>query len=163
MNKEEMSKVMNAVMDLFHENDRGLLSINDTDTKLHEVAISHRIAFYVEIVLGEFLVQNGLKVDIEYNKHGEDEKRRLDGSKFRPDIVVHIRGADKLNLLVIEVKKEEHSKADKEEARKRVDELCLPRAGANTYGYEFGFVLEACNTELKIYHSSLDKKIEGTK
>jgi hypothetical protein len=61
-------------------------------------------------------IPDGLGVDVEYNKHGMEKKVLLLPPKgaphadpvptiVRPDIVVHGRGIDDHNILVLEVKK----------------------------------------------------------
>lgn len=76
-----------------------------------EQAIAHHLANYLRKTL-----QSKLAVDVEYNKHGFERKVLLLPPKddpagipkstlVRPDIIVHRRGDDEENLLVIEVKK----------------------------------------------------------
>lgn len=68
---------------------------------IHEQALSHRLAYHLENS-GLFI---GYHVDCEYNRHGEDPKTDLHGNNFRPDIVIHVRGNDESNLIMIEAKK----------------------------------------------------------
>jgi hypothetical protein len=74
--------------------------------KTREESLSHRIGCYLR---DEFEGKNGseyCKVDCEYDKFGEIGKGI--GSKgIRPDIIVHKRGNQSNNLIVIEVKKRE--------------------------------------------------------
>ena len=78
---------------------------------VHEVAISHRLAIYLEQILKEKKLLGDCSVDIEYN-------RNLYGGKYlskeneRPDILVHKRGNHERNLLIIEIKKEYQSSTD---------------------------------------------------
>jgi hypothetical protein len=76
-----------------------------------EQAIAHHLANYLRQAL-----QSQLNVDVEYNKHRTGRKVLLLPTKgdpsgiqqqtiVRPDIIVHRRGDDEANLLVIEVKK----------------------------------------------------------
>ncbi len=68
---------------------------------IHEQALAHRLAYHLENS-GWFV---GYMVDCEYNRHGADQKTDESGKCFRPDIVIHVRGNDDDNLIMIETKK----------------------------------------------------------
>jgi len=68
---------------------------------IHEQALAHRLAVHLEHS-GCFI---GYLVDCEYNKHGDNKKRDSEKKLFRPDIIIHIRGNDDFNLIMIETKK----------------------------------------------------------
>lgn len=78
------------------------------------------------------------EVDFEYNRHGMDPKRiHWPGSVSAeptelviPDLVIHRRGTDARNLLVIEVKKVSASSTELERDRTKL------RAIAAEFGYE---------------------------
>ena len=50
----------------------------------------------------------GVTWDPEYNRHGHDTKE-LDGSEIVPDLILHHRGDDSANILVVEFKKKGRS------------------------------------------------------
>ena len=50
----------------------------------------------------------GVTWDPEYNRHGHDTKE-LDGSEIVPDLILHHRGDDSANILVVEFKKKGQS------------------------------------------------------
>lgn len=89
------TSLISAICRLFWR-DRALLESN-----IHEVAITHKLACYLQDMFAY------LDVDCEYNKHEENPKRvnQDEPKSIRPDIVVHRRKRDDCNLLVIEVKK----------------------------------------------------------
>ncbi len=100
---------------------------------LQERAITHKLAFYLQDEFPEW------HVDCEYD-HDEDVRKRLrlprEGEKdVLPDIIVHRRGTDAHNLLVMEVKKtsnrESNGVTDTEKLRAFKDQL----------GYRYGFFL----------------------
>src|ERR1700736_1070171 len=68
-----------------------------------EMAFTHRIGVYLEGMFPEW------NVDCEYNRDGHDTKElRLEDlteDQVRPDVIVHRRGTNTHNLLVIEAKK----------------------------------------------------------
>lgn len=100
---EIRSGIISALFELY-KRDKQILSIN-----ANERSITHRFAIYIE---KEF---PGWDVDCEYNRDGEDPKKahlnpsdesnnKNNGSRVYPDIIVHKRGREGRNLLVIEAK-----------------------------------------------------------
>lgn len=123
------------------------------DYEAHEQAISHRIAVYLEL---EF---PGFNVDCEYNKRLEETKRVTltdvgfrectcascsdrtrrntrysNNISFRPDIVVHKRGTDSGNLVVVEIKKRDKCLFDQAK-------LKALTASSGDYHYQIGVFL----------------------
>lgn len=105
-NTEESDLMEKAVEDavrLLFKNDAFLLESN-----VAERAIAPKLAQY----LGPYFPSH--KVDVEYNRHGLEPKKvnlpeYCHGGGDRlifPDVVVHQRGHDDENLLVIQIKKE---------------------------------------------------------
>ncbi len=70
----------------------------------HERSITHKMGEYLQQWFSDF------EVDCEYSKHGLIAKRlprncdNKDKDLVYPDIVIHLRGVDTTNLLVIEAK-----------------------------------------------------------
>jgi hypothetical protein len=79
-----------------------------TNRLVHETAINHRFAIYLEQNFNKFLCcSRYYQVDIEYNRYFGRPKE-LKGDNIRPDIIVHKRQGINLkldNLLIIEAKK----------------------------------------------------------
>lgn len=72
------------------------------DNKVAERDIVHRFAHYFE----NYMVNTNISlynVDCEYNRSGYEIKQ-IDGSHIYPDFILHKRGLNKDNLLVIEFK-----------------------------------------------------------
>jgi hypothetical protein len=74
------------------------------DSSVGEWSIAFRLGVYLIQQFPEY------DVDCEYNRAGDDPKKRPDGSLFRPDIVIHQRGCNSRNLLVIEIKRQGNNK-----------------------------------------------------
>lgn len=108
----QIDKRVKIALEQLRVNDNYLLK-ND----LHEQSITHRLAIYIEHTFGKTH-----DVDCEYNKNSEDliGRKRVfnnisqeiqhiliseEGRDIKPDIVIHKRGTNDSNLLVIEVKK----------------------------------------------------------
>ena len=97
--------------------ERAIARVCHTDRHLLVVDASERsIAARLAIYLQEDFV--GYDVDVEYNRAGTEIKRLMavvcrcprdrietEGQRVLPDVIVHRRGDNKSNLLVIEVKK----------------------------------------------------------
>jgi hypothetical protein len=100
--------VRRALKDLF-DKDGPLL-----ERDAAERAIAAKLAVHLAVLFPDH------KVDVEYNRHGLDRKRvelppncRYGGIKLiLPDIVVHRRGTDDDNLLVVELKKQTNTKKE---------------------------------------------------
>jgi len=130
-----------------------------------ERAIAHRLAYYLERALRKAKLikdKGALVVDCEYNRHGgaakalatefelkhivqEARKKKNwepdeDGRyifSIEPDIVVHERGHDRRNRLVIEVKKASNGETPKYDALK-LELFTIPRQSDYGYGYSLG-------------------------
>jgi len=103
--------------------------------------MTHKLAEYLQKKFPKF------HVDCEYNRHGDEIKKievPRDGINWDdieqrtvfPDIVVHKRGNDKSNLIVIEVKKSTNS-IDRQFDKKKLQAFTL-----QPYNYRLGFFLQ---------------------
>lgn len=116
MLKNYEEKLKNSLKSLF-ENDFYLIEKN-----LNEISISHKLACYLQKQFDE------LSVDCEYNGNANNpddikliciiEKKgkvRFDGKEHLvyPDIIVHKRGSNDYNELIIEIKKSTNNKRNK--------------------------------------------------
>lgn len=98
-----------------------------------ERAVAHRLAVYVE---QEF---PGWSTDCEYNRQGDAGGRKQVSlnayslpKDVDPDIIVHVRGPQGPNLLVIEVKPETADETDKEYDRQKL-QACLEKPHLYTF------------------------------
>lgn len=70
-----------------------------------ERSIGFRIGLYLSEGISDFEWMNHLIVDLEYTKNVNDQKRlRRRPRGVQPDIIIHHRGNNESNALVIEVK-----------------------------------------------------------
>lgn len=139
--EETKDKVQKALKKL-RESDAFLIQANT-----NERTISHKLAEYRQV---EFLPLN---VDCEYNRHGGEIKRldvprdniNWDDTEARtvfPDIVIHERGNDKNNLLVIEIKKSSNNSGNQFDINKLIAFTREP------YNYLFGlFIVISMHSE----------------
>jgi hypothetical protein len=106
INKRETLQKVKVALAVLFQREESLLNLNAS-----ERSISHKFAEYLQKQFPN------LNVDCEYNRHGSDIKMlqyhrprstrtdKLAAYTVLPDIVVHRRGKDDNNLLVIELKK----------------------------------------------------------
>lgn len=126
MTKPEVKNILDIAKKRFLKNDTYLLSI-----EANERSITHKFAECLQSILG-----CAWQVDCEYNRYGTDPKiieeiEQIVGKETTtsetktktvfPDIIIHRRGRNGPNLLVIEAKKdatETESNKDKEKLLK---------------------------------------------
>ena len=108
-----------------------ILSINDSfllKNNVAERAIAHKLGEYLQNLFPYYTV------DCEYNRHGQN-KKILSDKKVYPDIIIHERGNNKNNLLVIEIKKDINEDIND---FKKLSEFT--RSG-NDYKYHYGLFI----------------------
>ena len=124
MKIDNIKEKVKIVVDKFIKNDKEHLYKDG----VHENAMSHRIAVYLE---KEFKNYN---IDCEYNKNLSIPKLNDKKEKIRPDIIIHKRGENKNNLVVIEIKK---VGKDSQLAEKDIVKI----KKMNNLGYEIGLFI----------------------
>ena len=113
---------------------------SDDARKLHEVCVNHQLANHLEKeLIPIFRPEETISVDIEFNREGVGFKNaKINGEDklVRPDIIIHNRktGNEKVNLLVVECKKQGTSKDDIGKDRKKIEALMKDER----YQYAFG-------------------------
>ena|SRR5262249_35091871 len=102
MDRNELEALLNEGVARLYDRDALLL-----EYEVGERAIAAKLACYLSLLFP------GYDVDVEYNRHGLDPKdldlpAECHGGGMHlivPDIIIHRRGNDESNLMVIEVKK----------------------------------------------------------
>lgn len=132
--REPRERVMNAIEKLLKK-DKYLLRAD-----VNERSITHRLGMYLQDEFPDY------DVDCEYNRNGIDPKRigypettetnDSEGRTVFPDIIVHKRGNNDSNYLVVEVKKS-NSKVKSEIDREKLWEY----KKHNGLNYEFALFL----------------------
>jgi hypothetical protein len=132
MEDAEIQRRVNEALEMLVAKDSFLL-VNDAG----ERTIAARLACYMVPLFPDH------DVDVEYNRHGVDSKRamlppgcRTGGDRLvYPDIVVHHRGDDRDNLLVVELKKTTNNEP-------RDCDFAKIAALKEQYGYTAGVFIE---------------------
>jgi hypothetical protein len=135
----------------------GILLKNDAFLLEHDVnerSISHKLAEYLQQLFPDY------HVDCEYNRHGISIKRlpracyNRTQEKVYPDVVVHFRGIDDFNMLVIEIKPNPVlDKCDKIKL-----ELFTKKSGNYKYRYGLFMGFNGIHKPLKIWFSNGKQK-----
>mgnify|MGYP006286376943 CR=1 FL=1 len=131
-------EIVKGSFDVFFARNAELLNVN-----ANERSITHKLA---EVLQGSF---PDMDVDCEYNRHKSVTKRipaygsrqinadDLEAKTVYPDIVVHRRGTDDNNLLVIEVKKDTDARRNR-----GYDAEKLEAFTGEQYRYHVGLFIE---------------------
>lgn len=128
-------------------------------------ATEQSFVFRVGIHLHELLKPTkyaGLNLDSEYRKHGDDQKLRPNGSKMRPDILIHSRGNDENNIMAVEFAgwwKIRKKPREVEGDRIKLKELTDTKY---TYGYRLGALVKMNKANDTAYEYFRDGEAENS-
>lgn len=98
--QNDLNKIIRGSLRKLYLNDIELIKIGGM-----EQAIAFRFGLYLVKESNQFDWLKDLNVDMEYNKNGNDQKktfRRQYGT--RPDLIIHKRGTNETNVLIVEIK-----------------------------------------------------------
>lgn len=124
-------------LDSLYENDADLIRYGVSEQCL----VGNFYRYFFEKVRDLLEEDPNLKVDLEYNKCGQerDSKFRLSGNmKWRPDMIVHHRGGPSRNVCLFEFKRFDSRARKKREDLAKLQEAVDPCG----LGYHFGCYVE---------------------
>ncbi len=133
---------------------------NDTIGINHHVgerAIVFRFAYYLQRILDEHCLYPDYNLDCEYNRNGDKPKIIYSLEKnVYPDLIIHQRGSNDNNLLVMEFKTywNKGQKNDIEKIKAFLD--CNEKVSYN-YKYGIAVLIKRNNVNLKLFEK--DNKI----
>ena len=122
MNEEEVRQAVSVALERVKDEDTDLLRFD-----VSERSITHRLGMYLQEAVGY-----AWDVDVEYNRIGGDETKEVpeelltSGSQGRvvPDVIIHRRGSEDHNILVVEAKKSGNSDGgDRQKIRAYLQQL----------------------------------------
>ena len=125
-----------------YENDFYLI-----DNRVNERAIVFRFGIYVQELIDKNKFFDNYNVDNEYNRNIKDPKSFSNAENgVYPDLIIHHRGDNEHNLLIIECKTEWNSDVDRDihKIRKFVD-----KKGIYKYRYGLSMIFEINKVECK--------------
>lgn len=147
---EDIKKLVNASLEKFYKNDRDLLEISDERDMVSEQCMVFHIGGYMKNKMNTFTKFQWADLDCEYNRDMGTPKRISENDlmySFVPDLIIHRRRSNKNNLLVIEFKKENAWREDKEWDRQKLSYL-TDQGGR--FKYNFGLYIELGMHEVRV-------------
>lgn len=141
--KEQVEALINSALDMLYTKDSYLIDNspyhNETDGIHHvgERSIVFRLAHYMQNIMDEYSCFENYVLDCEYNRNGTDREMLPSFTNgICPDVIIHNRGNNDNNLLIMEVKTYWNSdnKRDKVRIREFLDE-------SGEYRFSFGISL----------------------
>lgn len=151
MTQEEIRKKLHIALNQLSKNDLWLLTNN-----LNERTIAHKLAEYLQQNFPDYHVDceynrdveqhSGLKkVNILKARYEEIKNKVVDGLSIDvsvfPDIIIHRRGTNKFNLLVVELKKSKNTDSDARNFDIEKLHSFTDQSERNTLKYDFGVFL----------------------
>lgn len=133
--KDLIKKALNTL----YEKDKELLWLGESagiDKHVGERAIVFRFGIYFQQELNKIPELKDLKLDCEYNRKGTDPKSIAIEHRIMPDIILHQRGNNEHNLLVLEFKGWWNK--NQEYDKKKIEGLVSNEGG---YGYKEGYTI----------------------
>lgn len=159
MDKNKIIFLVTKSLQTLYEKDCEIIS-NHTN----ERAIVFRFGIYfnneVEKNKLNYLNYLNYKVDIEYNRNIEEPKRLKSEKIVIPDLILHKRGSNDNNLLVIEFKTFWNS--NQEEDTKKIENFCNSK-GEYKYRYGISILITEKLEDVFCTFFELDKKGESYK
>ena len=134
--------LIEKALDLLYYNESKLFNLDDNaeiEKHVGERAIVFRFGLYFQKVLDECGMFYGYNLDCEYNRNGSDPKRLIVGDRIFPDLILHRRGNNDGNLLVIEFKGWWNRKQEYDE--KKIRQL-IDKNGEFRYHEGYAIILE---------------------
>ena len=148
--KDDLEVIVKQSLKKLRSLDKKLLEI-----KVNERTITHKLAEYLQQNFPEF------NVDCEYNRFEDLVKKMIlpkdkinwddtEAKTIFPDIIIHKRGTQEANLLVIEVKKSNNNSED-------FDRMKLHTFLQKPFNYQYGLFLrinlKGENDKLEWFHN----------
>lgn len=96
----DLDYLIRTALSLLYKNDKYLI-----DIRTNERCIVFRFGYYFQTLLSMHREYKEYDLDLEYNRDGEDPKKTINHQNgIYPDVILHKRGNNNDNLLVMEFK-----------------------------------------------------------
>lgn len=155
----ELAKAIEEAFKRLYTNDIYLISTEPKKKKekvdlLHHVgerAIVFRFAYYLQKIIDDNCLYPDYNLDCEYNRNGDKPKAICSlGKNVYPDLIIHQRGSNDNNLLVMEFKT--YWNSDQENDIRKIRAF-LEQNEMNLYNYKYGIavLIGKNNVKLKLF------------
>lgn len=147
---EDLKRLLECALQEFYEEEPSLF--NYVSGAVAERCMVFRIGHYMQNIMNNYSEQlfEGLILDCEYNRHGENVKTVDGPKKGIPDLLIHQRKNDDNNILCIEFKKGKPLQNDELEDIKKL-EIFTSRSREYKYLYGFHIHLGNSGAEVGVY------------
>ena len=130
---QEFNNLISEALTMLYRNDKYLI-----DHHANERAIVFRFGIYFQVLLNKYETYKDYNLDIEYNRNLDDPKRTPNHKNgIYPDLILHKRGNNNFNLLVIEFKCHWNNQGQ-EKDKSKIGELMSPNG---IYNYKEGYTI----------------------
>ena len=134
-----LKDLIKKALETLYAKDKELLWLGESkgiDKHVGERAIVFRFGIYFQQELNKIPELKELNLDCEYNRKGLDPKSITIKDRIIPDIILHQRGNNNHNLLVLEFKGWWNKKQDYD--KKKIEKLI---SNEGEYGYKEGYTI----------------------
>ena len=129
----DLDYLIRTALSLLYKNDKYLI-----DIRANERCIVFRFGYYFQTLLSMHCEYKGYDLDLEYNRDGEDPKKTINYQNgIYPDVILHKRGNNKDNLLVMEFKGHWNDEGQ-EKDKSKIHDLMNPNG---EYKYKNGYTV----------------------
>ena len=102
--RTSIKRLIEKALDKLYKEDYNSLICLNHEKHVGERACVFRFGIYFSQILKREKQFKGYNLDCEYNRNYDDPKRRNNGDLMIPDIILHKRGNNDNNIVVIEFK-----------------------------------------------------------
>lgn len=152
--KEEIGMLINCALDRLYENDiylvnnKPFLRKKNGNHHVGERSIVFRLAHYMQNIMDSIPVFENYVLDCEYNRNGEQAKVLPSfPNGVYPDIIIHNRGNNDNNLLIMEVKS--YWNTDDTQDKKKIREF-LDAGGDYCFSFGLSLIIKECLEDVQI-------------
>lgn len=149
----QLRALLNGALEELYAKDSVLFDYETEEKTVAERCICFRLGLYLHAHMEQCPGLAGADLDFEYNRnfahpkgmfHQTEAGIRQKIKDAIPDFIIHQRGSNGENLLVMEIKKGKPSKTDRKNDEEKLGYFTDP---GQEYQYRYGFYVELYNTK----------------
>ena len=142
--RTSIKRLIEKALDKLYKEDYNSLICLNHEKHVGERACVFRFGIYFSQILKREKQFKGYNLDCEYNRNYDDPKRRNNGDLMIPDIILHKRGNNDNNIVVIEFKGWWSDVKSQKDDIYKLKELVDPYG---KYKYQYGYSIILNNVE----------------
>lgn len=142
--RTSIKRLIEKALDKLYKEDYNSLICLNHEKHVGERACVFRFGIYFSQILKREKQFKGYNLDCEYNRNYDDPKRRNNGYLMIPDIILHKRGNNDNNIVVIEFKGWWSDVKSQKDDIYKLKELVDPYG---KYKYQYGYSIILNNVE----------------